>query len=332
MSEVVISIGASHSTLMHTHRKQPETEEKARRFEGALAEARDLIADTHPDSAIIVGSNHFRGFWLDLLPTFTIGVGECNSSGEAGTPKGSIEVDTLLARHIVNDVVPSGFDLAFSLRLQIDHGISHAVQYLLAGMDIPIVPVVVNVFAPPLPSFARCDALGRAIARAVERDGQDKRVIAIGSGGLSHHLPFPKWEHPETDGERFLVDAWLNGRGHWEDYDAKRRSLTVATEPRINSDTDSEFLDMIANGRFSELSTWSSEHMEEMAGNGGQEIRTWLIASAIGGHGGGRSLCYEAVPEWLTGMGVAVLSGEAGQVDKPILSHAGSDEGRGEPR
>ena len=45
------------------------------------------------------------------------------------------------------------------------------------------------------------------------------------------------------------------------------------------------------------------ELLEERAGSGGHEVRTWLIGFAAAG----RPLAwtsYEPVPEWLTGMGI----------------------------
>lgn len=308
MSKVVLGIGASHSTLMHSHRSHPETAPAAEHYEKALAAARDEVEASGADVAVIVGSNHFRGIWLDLLPAFAIGIGECWASGEAGTPKGPLTVDTDLARHLTSCLVDDGFDPAFSLRMQVDHGISHAVQYLLAGLDIPIVPVLVNVFAPPLPTLARCDDLGWAVARAVDSHRGGKRVVVIGSGGLSHRLPYPRWDDPRTEGERFLVEAWLEGRGRWEEYDAKRRTLTVATEPRINADFDDRFLNLLEEGRLGEFRSWTTEMLGEEAGNGGQECRTWLVAAAAAGHAGGHRLVYEPVAEWLTGMGVAVMT------------------------
>jgi 2,3-dihydroxyphenylpropionate 1,2-dioxygenase len=51
----------------------------------------------------------------------------------------------------------------------------------------------------------------------------------------------------------------------------------------------------------------TTDEVEKAAGNGAQELRTWLVAAGAAGGGGGRVLAYEPMPEWLTGMGVAVL-------------------------
>ncbi|MEU8801299.1 hypothetical protein [Spirillospora sp. NPDC048819] len=305
--EIVFGVGASHSTLMNTHWDETRQQAEATRFRDALYQARDLLAEARPDTVVIAGSNHFRGFWLDLIPAFTIGVGECVASGESGTPKGPLPVDVPLARHLASSLVDGGFDPAFSARLQIDHGQSHAVQYLLDGLDVEIVPLVVNVFAPPLPTTARCAALGGALRTAVHAFPGDRRVAVIGSGGLSHRLPWPDWRDPHGDDEEFMVAAWLNGREDWARYDARRRQIVRAAPSIINPDFDRDFLDLIETGQADRICAVGTEELEREAGNGAQEIRTWLLMAAALGHAPGRRLAYEPIDDWLTGMAVAVL-------------------------
>lgn len=308
MSELVLGVGASHSTLMNTHWEQTVHLDRAERFRDALGTARAYLAAAAPDAVILIGSNHFRGFWLDLIPSFTIGVGECIASGESGTPKGPQPVHAPLARHLADSLVLGfGFDVAFSARLQIDHGQSHAIQYLLSGLDIPIVPIVVNVFAPPLPALARCDALGGAIRAIVRSFPEPLRVAVIGSGGLSHRLPWPDWRDPHGADEEFIAEAWLEGRGNWEQYDARRRQIIRAAEASINPQFDETVLSWLESGELHRLTGYTSEQLERIAGNGAQELRTWLIMAAVMGHAPGRRIVYEQLPEWLTGMGVAVI-------------------------
>ncbi|GAA4240072.1 2,3-dihydroxyphenylpropionate 1,2-dioxygenase [Actinomadura meridiana] len=308
MTEIVLGVGASHSTLMNTHWDETTHKAEAERFRDGLHSARDELAAARPDTVVLVGSNHFRGFWLDLIPSFTIGVGECVASGESGTPKGPQPVDVDLARHLAESLVGGGrFDVAFSARLQIDHGQSHAIQYLLDGLGVEIVPIVVNVFAPPLPTLARCEALGHAIREAVHAFPGERRVAVIGSGGLSHRLPWPDWRSPDGDDEEFMVRAWLDGRNNWRDYDARRRQIIRTAESAITPEFDREFLDLIEKGETHRLTARTTEELEEAAGNGAQELRTWLVMAAALGHAPGRRLAYEAIPDWLTGMAVAVI-------------------------
>ena len=162
MGEVVLGVGASHTTLMNTHWDAVEDVGTAIAFRDALYRAAERIRRAEPDTVIIIGSNHFRGFWLDLLPAFTIGVGECVASGESGTPEGPQTVDTGLARWLCTRLIEEGFDPAFSVKLQIDHGISHAIQYLLAGLEVPIVPHRGEHVRPTPPDLAalRADGIG----------------------------------------------------------------------------------------------------------------------------------------------------------------------------
>lgn len=308
MTEVVLGVGASHSTLMNTHWDEVVHTERANAFRLGLDQARDAIAAVRPDVAIIIGSNHFRGFWLDMIPSFTLGVGEVLGAGEAGTPAGPQRTDPEFAQALAQDLVDRGTEVAISARLQIDHGQTHAIQYLLRDIDVPVVPLVINVFAAPLPSIRRCVELGRNLTAAVEAMAGDRRVVVIASGGLSHQLPWPAdWRDPHGDDEEFLVEAWLNGRGDWERYDKHRREIITAARPTIFSEFDERFLTELEEGELAHYMAWSSADLEEAAGNGGQELRTWLTMAAALGFSAGRKLAYAPMPEWLTGMGVAIV-------------------------
>jgi 2,3-dihydroxyphenylpropionate 1,2-dioxygenase len=312
MSEPVLGVGASHSTLMNTHWAEVDHLPEAHAFRDGLDCVRDTLAAARIDAAVVIGSNHFRGMFLDLMPAFTIGVGEVLGAGEAGTPSGTLPVDTALARRIVDDLVVDGFDPAFSLRLTVDHGITHALQYLLPTLDVPIVPIVVNMFAPPLPSLRRCHDFGTSVGAAIRGDGENKRVAVIASGGLSHRLPWPKWFDALSDDDRFLVEAWLNGRNMWGDYEIRRRQIIRAAEPDINSAFDKRFLELLETGDLSSILKRSDVDLECEAGNGAHEIRAWIAMTAAltttEGPPTGRTLAYAAVPNWLTGMGVSVLT------------------------
>lgn len=308
MAKIVLGIGASHSTLMNTHWEETTHKAEAERFRDALYLSREKIAASKPDVVLIFGSNHFRGFWLDLIPAFTLGIGECISSGESGTPKGPQRVDVEFARHLANELIEGGrFDLAYSARLQIDHGQSHAIQYLLDGIDVPIVPLVVNVFAPPLPTFKRCEEVAKALRDAVASYPADTRVVVIASGGLSHRLPWPDWRDPHGEDEDFMVQAWLDGRENWSDYDVRRRQIIRAADAAITPEFDDRILDLFASGKASELAEFTTQQIEDEAGNGAQELRTWLMMAAMLDYVPGERLAYEAIPEWLTGMGVTIL-------------------------
>jgi 2,3-dihydroxyphenylpropionate 1,2-dioxygenase len=308
VSRIVLGVGASHSTLMNTHWDQVVHTDRAERFRAALADAREAVARARPDVAVVVGSNHFRGLWLDLIPPFTLGIGEVHGAGEAGTPKGPLPTDPAFAQTLAEELTERGTEVALSARLQVDHGQTHAVQYVLRDLALPIVPLVVNVFAAPLPRPDRCLQLGSNIADAVAALPGDRRVVVVASGGLSHQLPWPAdWRAPRTADEEFLVEAWLNGRGEWERYDARRRQIITAARPCLFEDFDREFLADLQAGRLRRYGDWSAAAIQRAAGNGGQEVRTWLPMAAALRCAPGRALAYAPMPEWLTGMAVALI-------------------------
>jgi 2,3-dihydroxyphenylpropionate 1,2-dioxygenase len=308
MSKVVIGIGASHTTLMNTQWQRVDHLPRAHSFRQALAQASGALKLARPDAVIIVGSNHFRGFWLDLMPPFTIGVGEVVSSGEHGTPAGELPADALLGQHICNALIESEFDVAFSTRLGVDHGISHAYQWIVDSLNIPIVPIVINCFAPPLPTLKRTQAFGEALRSALRSAPGRARIAVIGTGGLSHQLPFPDWRSPVTEDDAYLVHSWRAGRGRWQEFEPRRREIVVNAAPRLNETFDRDFLRLIESGRVAEIpSQFSDSDLIRIAGNGAAEIRTWQIMAAALENKPGRVLAYSAMPEWLTGMAVAVI-------------------------
>jgi 2,3-dihydroxyphenylpropionate 1,2-dioxygenase len=304
---IVIGVGASHTTLMNTHWDAVAHLDRAVTVRDGLAEANRLIRAARPDVAVVVGPNHFRGLWLDLMPAFVLGVGDVLAAGEHGTPEGPLRTDTALAHTLLETLLADEFDVAFSASLTVDHGVTHAVQYVLAGIDIPVVPLLVNAFAPPLPRLRRCTNLGRALGRVLH--AADRRVAFISSGGLSHALAFPDWRAPRDDDDRYLVSSWLHGRGRWQEFEARRRGIVVGGPPRLAPDFDAEVLAAFEGGT---LTRWAEQPdldgtLADRAGNGANEIRTWLVLAGACADAPARTIAYAPVPEWKTGMAVAVV-------------------------
>ncbi len=309
MARITLGIGASHTTLMNTQWDKVDHLERAHTFRNALGTASAELQAARPDAVIVVGSNHFRGHWLDLMPGFTIGLDEIESSGEHGTPAGSQLGAPEIALDLANRLVEADFDLAFSTRLVIDHGISHAIQYLTLQDGLPVIPLMVNCFAPPLPRLSRCVDLGRALRSAIESMPQEMSIAIIASGGLSHQLPFPDWRKPESENDSFLVDSWKNGRGDWERYEKRRRAIVVNAPPQLNEEFDRELLAAFSQGATQQwLADVSDSELMLKAGNGANEIRNWLVMHAALDFAPGKTLAYSPMPEWLTGMGVFICN------------------------
>ncbi|MFE2998726.1 catechol 1,2-dioxygenase [Nocardia sp. NPDC059246] len=309
MSKVVIGIGASHATMANTYLDKTKDQVLAQRYMSGIREAHRRIGEARPDAVIVVGSNHFQGFFLDLMPAFTICLAEVTGKGDGGTPTGPFNVDFELGRSLAWGLQERDFDIALSLRQEVDHGIAQMVQFFTPDQHVPIVPLVVNTFTPPLPGLRRCWALGAAIRDIVENDGADRRIAVIASGGLSHTLPFiPKWYEELGEDEQMIVDALYRGAPQ-EDYHKQRVEIMKNAQPIVNAEWDEQFLRSIETGDFEAVLALTNEELEDLAGNGGQEIRSWLVAAAAAG-GAGSKISYSPLTEWFTGMGVAAM-GEA---------------------
>ncbi|WP_338448190.1 hypothetical protein R4Z09_18340 [Niallia oryzisoli] len=113
--------------------------------------------------------------------------------------------DSGLGNHIIEQMMLDGFDVSQSTTQVEGRSIGHAYTFvrrrLLSNKAIPMVPVFVNCFFPPnKPTPARCYEFGKALKKAIESWGEDKRVVVIGSGGLSHFKLDEKLDEVVIDG------------------------------------------------------------------------------------------------------------------------------------
>jgi 2,3-dihydroxyphenylpropionate 1,2-dioxygenase len=209
-----------------------------------------------------------------------------------------------LAWSIHDGLARDGFDVALSFALTVDHGIVQSYDMVRGQADLPLVPLVVNTAAPPLPSMPRCVALGRSLGTAI-RAADAGRVLIVASGGLSHWLPSNDPRDPSVPAERRA--AMIHGRRDVRAFSAARepgvRALAGNPDAPVNAAWDSWFLKQLVTADLDPVTGLGDDGLEERAGSGGHEIRTWLIGFAAAA----RPLVwtsYEPVPEWITGMGI----------------------------
>lgn len=313
MSEIVGFAALSHSPFWDGSFPAEDTADAlGAGFTTAAARLRVLVAELAPDAVVIFGPDHFRNFFLDVMPSFCVGVGEIVSCGDYGTHKGAVPHAEGIGRHIAEHTQAAGFDPAFSVRMGVDHGIVQPYQVLWPELDVPVVPVMVNCTAAPRPSFPRCHDFGRAVGDAIRALPDDRRVLVLASGGLSHQVKALSVEDEALDeGTRaYLVD----GRDRVDAYNASREAslaqrIADGHEGPINDEWDRWFLDRLTADDHASLLAMDSRQVEETAGNGAHEVRAWLAARAAWG-GPVEVLGYEAVPRWVTGMGVVVGSAQ----------------------
>jgi len=243
------------------------------RFVAGLEEMRRRLRAARPDVLVVFANDHLQNFFYDNMPAVCVGVAErywAPSKGGAEflrVPARQIAGARDWAKAFVHAGLEQGFDLAYAHELEFWDDVSVPLHFLLPDADVPIVPILINCVAPPLPRPRRSYELG-AFVQAFIEDARPRaeRVALLGSGGISH---------------------WIG----------------VPDHGRINPEFDQRVLDAIRQGRGETLAFWSHDEIEKEGGNGGQEIRNWI--AVLGAFHGkkGEVLAYEPVTDWLTGCG-----------------------------
>ena len=313
MTAIRAFLGLSHTPLMGLN---PVGESVRTDVEAALAAVREAVRDWAPDLVVLIGPDHYNGFFNEVMPPFCIG-DSAESVGDYLTPAGALNVDALAAIDLANHLMDEEFDVAVSRRMRVDHGFSQALQVVWDGLDTPpLVPLFMNaVAAPGIPRLRRCRRLGESIGRWLDRLPQ--RTLLIGSGGLSHEPPVPTLDHPEPAvRERITVRRQASP----EERAARTKRVMAAGmalasgDPAmkpLNPDWDRHWLDAIVDGRLDALSALDEDTITREAGLSAHESKAWLIARAALPE---RADCtvrfYRAIPEWIAGYGAVFLHTE----------------------
>jgi 2,3-dihydroxyphenylpropionate 1,2-dioxygenase len=303
VSEIVGMVGMSHSPFA-TMLAPPATDAPGGRFLADTGRVAAAVSALAPDAAIVIGPDHFHGNFYDAMPPFVLGVADAEGFGDFGSRRGPLPVASALAWSVRDGLARDGFDIALSYALTVDHGIVQSYDMVCGRADIPLVPLVVNTAAPPLPSMGRCVALGRALGAAV-RASDAGRVLVIASGGLSHWLPSNDPRDATVPPERraAMIHGRRDVRASSDARERRVRELGGNPDAPVNATWDAWFLKQLVAADLDPVTEVSDEALEERAGSGSHEIRSWLVGFAAVG----RALVwtsYEPVPEWITGMGI----------------------------
>jgi 2,3-dihydroxyphenylpropionate 1,2-dioxygenase len=271
----------------HSPGKERDVEEAfGRKFRAALASAAEDVRRFDPDVVIVFGGDHRRAF-RHVVPTFGVAL-SASIIAEGGHPAGDLKVPSPLARKLCEHLLTRGFDIGVCRDIGLDHAFAQPIRDLVGELDAkPVIPVPVNCATAPLPTGRRVAEFGAAIGRFL--DGVDRRVLVIGTGGLSHSPPsleVDTYDLSDQERARLIADGMADAR------------------TKIRPEWDAEVLQA--------MSTWDVDALIRLvdtahahAGAGANEIRTWVAAGAAGGGRPILPLVYEPVPEWITGMAVA---------------------------
>jgi aromatic ring-opening dioxygenase catalytic subunit (LigB family) len=174
----------------------------------AMRQLGRVLDETKPDVLIVVGLDHLEAFSLDVSPAFAVVVGP-EVAGSFGSKQYRAAVHQMLARAILDGCLKRDFDMAFCHKAFMGHAFVVPFEFILEQRQIPIVPLFVNVYVPPLPQPHRAYQLGRAIAEIVaEREG---RVALLASGGMSHYPGTEKYGSPDFTFDQYLLGLLERG-------------------------------------------------------------------------------------------------------------------------
>ena len=309
-------ICASHSPLMEfasPQRAEQETNVRAA-FEKMAAEVKAF----DPTLIITFGPDHFNGFFYDLMPSFCVGI-RATAAGDwnYGAENNKINVPEETAFNLVRRVLDEGVDVAYSYRMQADHGVTQPLHFLCDGQldRYPTIPVFINGAAAPMPTTKRTVALGRAIGQFIKSlNLENERVLILGTGGLSHDPPTPQMGSVPPEVEEFLIA----GRNPSTEARHARQAKIIAVGQKLaagdtsvavplNAVWDIALLETFKNADFAAIEAMTEAEIRRDGGRGGQEVRSWIAAFAALSELGEYQMTtqvYEAISEWIAGFGI----------------------------
>lgn len=309
-------ICASHSPLMEfasPQRVEQETNVRAA-FEKMAAEVKAF----DPTLIITFGPDHFNGFFYDLMPSFCVGI-RATAAGDwsYGAENNKINVPEETALNLVRRVLDEGVDVAYSYRMQADHGVTQPLHFLCDGQldRYPTIPIFINGAAAPMPTTKRTVALGRAIGQFIKSlNLENERVLILGTGGLSHDPPTPQMGSVPPEVEEFLIA----GRNPSTEARHARQAKIIAVGQKLaagdtsvavplNAEWDIALLETFKNGDFAAIEAMTEAEIRRDGGRGGQEVRSWIAAFAALSELGEYQMTtqvYEAISEWIAGFGI----------------------------
>lgn len=176
----------------------------------------------------------------------------------------------------------------------------------------PVLPIHVNCAGPPLPSIRQVRRLGTAVGEWAA--GLGKRVLILGSGGLSHDPPIPNiLTAPPPVAEKLIAgrnppmeERRAREEANYETARKLARGEGQATP--LNADWDKAFMAQMAVGDFETVGRLDEAELTRIAGCGGHEVRNWVAAyaaMAAAGPFSSRHILYHPIPQWNAGMGIA---------------------------
>ena len=217
MAQIVSIIGITHNPFMPRLFKQPQQPPGAAKIKERIAMMRQKLAEAKVDVLVCIGNDHLHQFFMDNMPAFMIGKMEqydgifYDEERDFGLPKCKLQGDLDVSDAIMEGAFDRGVDFSYSNELPIDHSIVVPMMFVRPEMDIPIVPILTNCIAPPMPRPRRYFEVGKALRAAIDSLPTNKRIGVLVSGHLSLEIGGPKMFEPKLTDPNFDANAvgWI---------------------------------------------------------------------------------------------------------------------------
>ena len=213
MAEVRVVVGVPHNPfhLKLTRAPREEWSDGTRRMVELGGMMASKIEQARPDAIIVVGNDHFHQFFMDNMPAFLVGKMARfdgifhNEMREFDMEPCTIPGDVELAAELLEGGLSQGVDFSYSDQVRLDHAIVTPLLHLglRPALDVPIVPILTNCVAPPLPPARRFYEVGLAVREVIESMDADKKVAVVASGNVSLEVGGPRQFLPEPMDEEF---------------------------------------------------------------------------------------------------------------------------------
>ena len=282
-----------------------------REVDDILARSRAEVEAFDPELIVIFAPDHYNGLFYDLMPPFVIATA-AESVADYQTLPGPLSIPRELALEMTRFILDQDVDIALSHRLQVDHGCTQTLEEMTGSLTrYPVIPIIINSVAPPFAPYRRIRKLGEAVGKFLAP--LDKRVLILGTGGLSHEPPVPLLASAPDEVANFLIA----GRNPTPEARAARQARTIAAgkiygtaacaQTPLNAEWDLAFIDLLVNRRLADIDDFQIDDISKTAGRSTHEVRTWVAAfSALAATGpyAARKDYYRAINEWIAGYGV----------------------------
>lgn len=235
-----------------------EAQQRLRRdAEKAFSVLRSDLRAARPDVLIVVANDQFVNFFFDNVPTFFVTLAD-EVRGRFTRHEFRYRNHPELGRAILEAGVAAGLDLSFGEDVELQHTQTVPLHFLLPEPEIPILPIFVNTWIEPLPTPARCYALGRLIRQVA--DDASARVAMLATGGLSHFPGSPRIGEIDTGFDEDLLRRMRAGQGP---------ALAELTLEQLRQSGNSEFLNwMVTVGAVSDAPASETFYMPDHVATG----------------------------------------------------------------